>query len=147
MPELHDEGYQFKPGDIDVLREGKDIALVAMGSTVHEIVAAATQLAEAGIEACVISVPSIRPCNTSQLLAALNTCKAVVSVEEHNVNGGVGSLVAEVLAEAGHGIPLRRLGIPDGQYAIAADRASTRARHEIDAAGVVKNARELLTRQ
>jgi transketolase len=130
-----------------VLREGKDIALVAMGSTVHEIVAAATQLAEAGIEASVISVPSIRPCNTSQLLAALNTCKAVVSVEEHNVNGGVGSLVAEVLAEAGCGIPLRRLGIPDGQYAIAADRASTRARHEIDAAGVVKNARELLTRQ
>ncbi|QOV70048.1 transketolase family protein [Citrobacter sp. BDA59-3] len=147
LPELHDEGYQFKPGDIDVLREGKDIALVAMGSTVHEIVAAATQLAEGGIEACVISVPSIRPCNTSQLLAALKTCKAVVSVEEHNVNGGVGSLVAEVLAEAGHGIPLRRLGIPDGQYAIAADRASTRARHEIDAAGVVKNAHELLTQQ
>jgi transketolase C-terminal domain/subunit len=44
--------------------EGKDIALVAMGSTVHEIVAAATQLAEAGIEASVISVPSIRPCDT-----------------------------------------------------------------------------------
>jgi transketolase len=56
-------------------------------------------------------------------------------VEEHNVNGGVGSLVAEVLAEAGCALPLRRLGIPDGQYAIAADRAS-RARHEIDAAGV-----------
>ncbi|AUV02055.1 transketolase C-terminal domain-containing protein [Phytobacter ursingii] len=147
LPELHDEDYQFKPGDIDVLREGKDVALVAMGSTVHEIVAAATQLAEHGIEASVISVPSIRPCNTSQLLAALKTGKAVVSVEEHNVNGGVGSLVAEVLAEAGCGIPLRRLGIPDGQYAIAADRASTRARHEIDAAGVVKNARALLTRQ
>ncbi len=147
LPELHNEGYQFKPGEIDVLREGKDIALVAMGSTVHEIVAAATLLAEGGIEASVISVPSIRPCNTSQLLAALKTCKAVVSVEEHNVNGGVGSLVAEVLAEAGCGIPLRRLGIPDGQYAIAADRASTRARHEIDAAGVVKNVRDLLTRQ
>lgn len=144
LPELHDESYQFAPGNIDVLREGHDVALVAMGSTVHEIVEAATQLAAQGIEASVISVPSIRPCNTSQLLDALKTCKAVVSVEEHNVNGGVGSLVAEVLAEAGCAIPLRRLGIQDGQYAIAADRASTRARHEIDAAGVIKNARSLV---
>lgn len=147
LPELHDEGYRFAPGNIDVMRKGGDIALVAMGSTVHEIVAAATQLAEQGIEASVISVPSIRPCNTSQLLAALQACNAVVSVEEHNVNGGVGSLVAEVLAEAGCGIPLRRLGIPDGQYAIAADRAATRARHEIDAAGVVKNALALLQKR
>jgi len=148
LPELHDDNYQFAPGNIDLLRTGKDVALVAMGSTVHEIVEAATQLAAQGIEASVISVPSIRPCNTSQLLALLKNCKAVVSVEEHNVNGGVGSLVAEVLAEAGSGIPLRRLGIQDGQYAIAADRAATRARHEIDAAGVVKNAQQLvLSRQ
>ena len=144
LPELHDDKYQFAPGNIDLLRTGKDVALVAMGSTVHEIVEAATQLAAQGIEASVISVPSIRPCNTSQLLTLLKNCKAVVSVEEHNVNGGVGSLVAEVLAEAGCGIPLRRLGIQDGQYAIAADRTATRARHEIDAAGVVKNAQQLV---
>lgn len=144
LPELHDENYQFAPGNIDILRKGKDVALVAMGSTVHEIVEAATVLEQAGIDASVISVPSIRPCNTQQLLAALTHCKTVVSVEEHNINGGVGSLVAEVLAEAGCAIPLRRLGIADGQYAIAADRAATRARHEIDAAGVVKNATALL---
>lgn len=144
LPELHDENYQFAPGNIDILRKGKDVALVAMGSTVHEIVEAATVLEQAGIDASVISVPSIRPCNTQQLLAALTHGKAVVSVEEHNINGGVGSLVAEVLAEAGCAIPLRRLGIADGQYAIAADRAATRARHEIDAAGVVKNATALL---
>lgn len=144
LPELHDEEYRFTPGEIDVLREGKDIALVAMGSTVHEIVDAAAQLAQVGIEASVISVPSIRPCNTAQLLAAIAPCKAVVSVEEHNINGGVGSLVAEVLAEAASAIPLRRLGIADGQYAIAADRAATRARHEIDVAGIVKNATALL---
>lgn len=144
LPELHDEHYRFVPGHIDILREGNDIALVAMGSTVHEIVDAAAQLAQAGIEASVISVPSIRPCNTAQLLAALTPCRAVVSVEEHNINGGVGSLVAEVLAEAASAIPLRRLGIADGQYAIAADRAATRARHEIDVAGIVRNATALL---
>lgn len=64
LPELHDERYRFVPGNIDVLRLGRDIALVAMGSTVHEIVEAAAQLAAEGIDATVISVPSIRPCDT-----------------------------------------------------------------------------------
>lgn len=96
------------------LREGEDVALVATGSTVHEVVEAAQQLADLGIRAKVVSVPSIRPCDTAALLAALQPCGSVITVEEHNVNGGLGSLVAEVLAEAGVGIALQRLGIPDG---------------------------------
>ncbi|MFH8134274.1 transketolase family protein [Pantoea osteomyelitidis] len=140
LPQLHDDNYQFVPGAIDELRSGEHIALVAMGSTVHEIVNAAAQLAEQGISAGVIAIPSIRPCDIEQLRNLLNQYPAVITVEEHNVNGGVGSLVAEVLAEGGCGIPLLRLGIPDGQYAIAGDRASTRARHGIDAASVVKSA-------
>ena len=140
LPQLHDENYRFTPGAIDLLRAGEDIALVAMGSTVHEIVNAAAQLAEQGISAGVIAIPSIRPCDTQQLRNLLNHYPAVITVEEHNVNGGVGSLVAEVLAEGGCAIPLLRLGIPDGQYAIAGDRASTRAHHGIDAASVVNSA-------
>ncbi|WP_456311503.1 transketolase family protein [Serratia proteamaculans] len=140
LPQLHDETYQFVPGAIDVLREGTDIALVATGSTVHEIVDAAVALAAQGISAGVIAIPSIRPCDTAQLRQWLQHYPAVISVEEHNVNGGVGSLVAEVLAEGGCGIPLLRLGIADGEYAIAADRAATRARHGIDAENVVREA-------
>ncbi|WP_336792984.1 transketolase family protein [Pantoea anthophila] len=140
LPQLHDDTYRFRPGAIDLLREGRDIALVAMGSTVHEVVHAAAQLAEQGISAGVIAVPSIRPCDTQQLRNLLNHYPAVVTVEEHNVNGGVGSLVAEVLAEGGCSIPLVRLGIADGEYAIAGDRATTRARHGIDASSVVKSA-------
>ncbi len=143
LPQLHDERYQFEPGKIDVLREGKEIALVAMGSTVHEIVDAAGQLAQRGISAAVISIASIRPCDTQALGKLLHQYASVITVEEHNINGGVGSLVAEVLAEGGYGVKLRRLGIPDGEYAIAGDRASTRARHSIDAAGVVNNAVQL----
>ncbi|WP_324065584.1 transketolase C-terminal domain-containing protein, partial [Klebsiella pneumoniae] len=76
--------------------EGEDVALVATGSTVHEVVEAAQQLADLGIQAKVVSVPSIRPCDTAALLAALQPCGSVITVEEHNVNGGLGSLVAEV---------------------------------------------------
>lgn len=71
LPELHDESYRFVPGAVLTLREGRDIALVATGSTVHEIVDAAELLAGQGIEAKVVSVPSIRPCDTQALLAAL----------------------------------------------------------------------------
>lgn len=143
LPELHDENYQFTPGAIDVLREGADVALVAMGSTVYEIVNAAAQLADSGISAAVINVPSIRPCDTTQLLTILQKSRHVITVEEHNINGGVGSLVAEVLAEAGCAIPLLRLGIADGGYAIAAGREDMRAHHGIDAAGVIRNATAL----
>lgn len=143
LPELHDENYQFTPGAIDVLREGADVALVAMGSTVYEIVNAAAQLADNGISATVINVPSIRPCDTTQLLTILQKSRHVITVEEHNINGGVGSLVAEVLAEAGCAIPLLRLGIADGGYAIAAGREDMRAHHGIDAAGVIRNATAL----
>ena len=146
LPELHDEHYRFIPGNIDVLRLGRDIALVAMGSTVHEIVEAAAQLAAEGIDATVISVPSIRPVIPRRYWRQSSPVGRDHGGRNTTSTAASGSLVAEVLAEAGCAIPLRRLGIPDGQYAIAADRAATRARHEIDAAGVVKHARKLLTK-
>lgn len=144
LPELHDENYRFVPGAVLTLREGGTVALVATGSTVHEIVDAAALLADAGIQAKVVSVPSIRPCDTKALLSALQGCKAVITVEEHNINGGLGSLVAEVLAEAGMGAILKRLGIPDGEYAAAADRGWLRQHHGFDAAAIAALARELL---
>jgi len=146
LPELHDESYTFVPGAVDVLSEGDEIALVAMGSTVHEAVDAAAQLAEQGISAKVVNVPSIRPLDRDALFAALQGVKHIISVEEHNVNGGVGSIVAEVLAENGHGAVLKRLGIPDGEYAIAADRKDMRAYHGFDVAGIVNQTLALINR-
>ena len=144
LPELHDESYRFVPGAVLTLREGEHVALVATGSTVHEIVDAAALLADAGIQAKVVSVPSIRPCDTKALLSVLQGCKAVITVEEHNINGGLGSLVAEVLAEGGVGAVLKRLGIPDGEYAAAADRGWLRQHHGFDAAAIAAQARDLL---
>lgn len=146
LPELHDDKYKFVPGAVDVLREGDDVTLVAMGSTVHEAVDAAEQLAEQGISASVINVPSIRPLDRDALFAALQKSKHIISVEEHNVNGGVGSIVAEVLAENGQGAVLKRLGIPDGDYAIAADRKDMRAYHGFDATGIVNQTLALINR-
>jgi len=144
LPVLHDDDYQFIPGKIDTLRQGADVALVALGSAVHEAVSAAEILKEQGVSAKVISVSSVRPCDTQALFEQLKDVAYVVSAEEHNINGGVGSLVAEVLAEHGVGIRLRRLGLADGQYAIAGDRAATRDRLGIDAQGIARAAQHLI---
>lgn len=143
LPDVHGADYQFAPGQVDILRQGADVSIVALGSVVHEAVEAAALLAEQGIQAQVINLSSIRPLQRDVLLSALSGTRAVISVEEHNINGGVGSLVAEVLAEAGVGIALVRLGIGDGEYAAAGAREPTRALHNIDAAGIVAAATRL----
>ncbi len=143
LPDVHGADYQFAPGQVDILRQGADVSIVALGSVVHEAVEAAALLAEQGIQAQVINLSSIRPLQRDVLLSALSGTRAVISVEEHNINGGVGSLVAEVLAEAGLGIALIRLGIGDGEYAAAGAREPTRALHNIDAAGIVAAATRL----
>ncbi|OPA89141.1 transketolase [Pseudomonas fluorescens] len=143
LPDVHGADYQFTPGQVDILRHGADVSIVALGSVVHEAVDAAKALAGQGIQAQVINLSSIRPLQRDVLLSALSGTRAVISVEEHNINGGVGSLVAEVLAEAGLGIPLIRLGIGDGEYAAAGAREPTRALHNIDAAGIVAAATRL----
>jgi len=138
LPDLHGPDYRFVPGQVDVLREGHDVSLVALGSVVHEAVDAARLLAEQGVSAQVINLSSIRPLQREALLEALCAARGgVVTVEEHNASGGVGSLVAEVMAEAALGVPLIRLGIADGEYASAGARGPTRAKHGIDAAGIV----------
>lgn len=143
LPDVHGADYQFVPGQVDILRQGADVSIVALGSVVHEAVDAAALLAEQGIQAQVINLSSIRPLQRDVLLSALSGTQAVITVEEHNINGGIGSLVAEVLAEAGLGIVLIRLGIGDGEYAAAGAREPTRALHNIDAAGIVAAATRL----
>lgn len=138
LPELHSDDYQFAPGAIDILSDGQDVALVAMGSTVHEIVDAKVELAKLGYNPKVINVPSIRPLDRDALKEELKDVSCVVTVEEHNVNGGVGSIVAELIAESGIHAKLTRLGIKDGEYAMAADRASMRKALRIDVDGIVQ---------
>lgn len=144
LPELFSADYKFEPGKVDVLSEGKDVLLIGMGSAMHEVVDAASLLRDSDISAQVLCISSIRPCDINQLAAQLATFKSVVTVEEHNVNGGVGALVCEVIAEFGTGNHLKRLGILDGQYALAADRKSLRRYHGIDANGIAKTALEMV---
>ncbi|MFV0322174.1 MAG: transketolase family protein [Alphaproteobacteria bacterium] len=147
LPEIYNDDYKFVPGKIDLLADGNDIAIIGLGSVVHEIVDAKKILDAQNISAKLLCIPSIRPCNRSEIAKYLLGIPIVITVEEHNINGGIGSLVAEIIAENNLSTKLVRLGIGDGQYALAADRVSLRAYHHLDASSIaeiaVKNLNEL----
>jgi transketolase len=113
MFNLHKPETRFEVGKAITLREGNNVAFIANGETVVHAVLAGAQLAERGIQARVLSVHSVKPLDTEAILKAGRECKAVITVEEHMVNGGFGEAVASTLLQAGVAKPFRIVGIPD----------------------------------
>ena len=109
---VFEEDYPFEIGKANVLREGKDAAVFACGLMVNEALEAAKLLAAEGIEISVINIHTIKPIDRELLLRAAGECGAIVTTEEHNVIGGLGSAVAEVVSEACP-VPVIRLGTED----------------------------------
>ncbi len=143
-PQIHKDDYQFKPGQIDILNPGEGLAIVASGTVVREAVDAVAQLKQQGYNPTLINMSSIRPFDKKALIETLQTCSQVITVEEHSKHGGIGSLVAEVIAEEQLGLRLTRLGIEEGEFAKAGPRDQVRAYHKIDAAGIITTAKKVL---
>lgn len=110
---LHKPETKFEVGKAITLREGNNVAFIATGETVVHAVLAAAQLAERGIQSRVLSVHTVKPLDTEAILKAGRECKAVVTVEEHMVNGGLGEAVASTLLQSGVVKPFRIVGVPD----------------------------------
>lgn len=105
------EDTPFAIGKANILREGEDCAFIACGCMVYEALCAAETLAARGIRARVIDMHTIKPIDREAVLAAART-RLIVTAEEHNVMGGLGSAVLEVL-DGGHACPVRRIGFDD----------------------------------
>lgn len=110
---IYDEDATFEIGSADRLRDGDDVAILACGPLVQESLEAAETLAEDGIGARVVNVATLKPIDREAILDAATDCGVVVTAEDHQITGGLGSAVAEVLAEAGAGAPLTRIGVQD----------------------------------
>jgi transketolase len=102
---------RFKLGRCETVREGPDLLIVSLGSITVEAVAAAERLSEEGIEPTVTVVSSLRPAPVKDLAELLSRFKLAVTVEEHYLDGGLGSLVAEVEAEQNSGCRIMRCGV------------------------------------
>ena len=112
FPRIHGEDYQFQIGKAVVLRPGTDVLLVGCGLGTSLCLDAAELLAAEGIEATVLHTPTLKPFDSDTLVALARTHRAVVTCEEHQAQGGLGGIVAEVLSEA-HPMPVRRVGVQD----------------------------------
>jgi len=110
---LHSPQSKFETGKAIQLRDGNDAALIATGETVVHALLAAGQLAERGLNCRVISMHTVKPLDAEIVLRAGRECRAVITVEEHSVHGGLGEACAAVLLQAGVSVPFRIIGIPD----------------------------------
>ena len=100
-------------GESELLRDGQDAALLAVGVTTHPALEAAGDLAADGISCAVLNARFVKPLDRERIVALASRCSVLVTVEEHSVLGGFGSAVLELLAEQGIRIPVRTLGVPD----------------------------------
>ncbi|MFZ5752862.1 MAG: transketolase family protein, partial [Bacillota bacterium] len=112
VPVLFGEDYKFQIGKAVVLRDGKDVSLLACGIMVNEAMKAAEELAREGVSARVINVSTLKPMDKDTIIKAALETRALVTAEEHNIIGGLGSAVAEVIVENAP-VPLERVGVRD----------------------------------
>jgi transketolase len=111
-PVFHSEDYNFQIGKGEVLQEGSDVAIIATGIMVPEAIEAGKALAEQGISARVINMATIKPLDEELVLKAAKECGKIVTVEEHNIIGGLGEAVCGVVSE-NCPVPVKRIGVND----------------------------------
>ena len=112
VPVIHEEGMSFQIGKGEVMRDGKDVAIIANGLLVYEAIQAAQQLSDMGIDAMVINMATIKPLDDALVLEAAKKCGKVITCEEHSVIGGLGEAVSSLLSEK-LPTPVRRIGVQD----------------------------------
>jgi len=112
-PVVHQSEIHFELGKAIHMREGRDATLICTGGILQSAVRTAQRLSEEGIETRLLSMHTLKPLDTEAVLAAARETRAIFTLEEHSILGGLGSAVAEVLAEADiPRIPFKRIGVP-----------------------------------
>lgn len=111
-PILLPADHQFRLGEYPVLRDGKDLSILSCGVMASVALEAAGALRQMGIEARVVNVSTIKPANERAIIAHARETGAFVTLEDHSIIGGLGSLISEILAE-NFPVPLERVGIKD----------------------------------
>ena len=143
-PVINDpETYKFELGKGIVMREGADVTIIACGLMVGEALEAAEQLAAEGIDAEVINMHTIKPIDREAILKAVMETRRIITVEDHNVIGGLGSAVAEVVVESGKGCAFKQLGIQD-KFAPIGLHEDIMSMLGIDSNGIVDAVREVM---
>ncbi|WP_374713307.1 transketolase family protein [Symbiobacterium terraclitae] len=138
VPAVVPEGYRFQPGRAVPLRPGRDVAIISTGTMTARALEAARRLAQRGVEAAVLHVPTVKPLDAEAVVEAAEACGVVVTAEEHSVIGGLGAAVAECLGER-RPTPVHRVGVPD-RYGESGPDEALLAHMGVDAAAIERQA-------
>ena len=129
------------------MRDGSDLAVVAIGAAVNPAVSAAKKLSEEGISIKVINARFVKPLDNELILKTAATIKKIITVEENLLAGGFGSAVLELLSQEGvTGVLVKRLGIPD-EFVKHATQAEQRHKYAIDEEGIIRAIKDMLAGQ
>ena len=143
VEEVYPEGTEFEIGKAKIAREGNDVTLIACGETVYHALEAAKLLEADGISARVIDMFCLKPFDREAIVKAAKETKAIVTVEEHSVNGGLGELVAHAVVES-YPRKMAVIGFPDEEYIVG--KSDELFRHYgLTPEHIAANARRLLS--
>lgn len=146
LPDLHPAGTSFTPGRALVLSAGSDLTFIAAGETTWRAVEAARMLRDEGLSCGVVSVPWLRPLDGAALLSAARGARAVITVEEHSIYGGLGSRCAALFLENGLLLRFKIVGIPD-EPTVSGSQEEIFAHYGITPAGLAQAACTLLQKE
>lgn len=134
---VHPDNYRFQLGRAHELRDGSDAAIFATGAQVSHAVEASDILAKEGLKVAVVNFSSIKPIDKEMILKWSKRAKKLFTAEDHQIMGGLGGAVAEVLADAGAGVPLTRIGVRDtyGESGLPKDLYR---KHGLDTDGIAR---------
>jgi transketolase len=143
LEKIYDSSYKFEFGKAPVIKEGKDIAVFAMGSMLEKALEAARLLEQESIDAAVINVSTIKPLDKETVLGVAKKTKAVITIEDHSVYGGLGSAIAECLSQ-NHPTKMKIIGV-DNQFGRSGGIEDLYSLYNLTARRVVDEAKKLLS--
>lgn len=113
LPIVYKKDYQFSIGEPIEIKKGKDVCLFSNGAILYEAIKCSESLSKKGVSVNVINVHTIKPLNKKKILKFINNKKLILTLEEHNIIGGLGSVISEIMSEEGCKTKLIRMGIND----------------------------------
>ena len=136
LPEIYDTNYVFALGKGHVIRDGSDITIISSGPPVHAALEAAESLRDQ-LQVRVVNIPSLKPVDEGLVIQCSTETDGIITVEDHSIEGGLGSIVAEIVAQYGLKTPVHRHGIRD-IFTESGTPSELEKKYELDAAGIVK---------
>ena len=142
VPVFHEEGFKFRIGKGEIMREGNDIAIIANGLMVYEAIQAGEELAKQGINARIINMSTVKPLDEEMVLKAAKECGKIITCEEHSVICGLGEAVCSFLSE-NYPTPVRRIGVND-EFGCSGPAYEVLEKYGLCASNIVKVTKEFL---